>query len=185
MAKKRASFDVVLVIQIVLAVFLISLGIAGINDWNSNANQFSRGVTRFFGGTSNPFNLVVAICELVAGVIVLAGVFVAGQARLLFAATLVISILWAVLIVITFFTQDAFQTGPVLVAEPSERGPHRPADPLAGQPQVRLSRAAGGEPTAACPGSDRAGRFRPALDLGFPGGYCCARTGRSSPLRGD
>ena len=109
MAKKRASFDVVLVIQIVLAVFLISLGIAGINDWNSNANQFSRGVTRFFGGTSNPFNLVVAICELVAGVIVLAGVFVAGQARLLFAATLVISILWAVLIVITFFTQDAFQ----------------------------------------------------------------------------
>ncbi|HET6485048.1 MAG TPA: hypothetical protein VFH83_01435 [Spirochaetia bacterium] len=109
MARKRVSFDVVVVIQIVLAVFLISLGVVGINDWNSNASQFSRGLTRFFGGTNNPFNLIVAICELAAGVIVFVGVFVSGQARLLFAATLVIAILWAVLIVVTFFTQDAFQ----------------------------------------------------------------------------
>ncbi len=109
MAKKQASFDVILVVQIVVAAFLITLGLIGINDWNSNLNQFGRGITRFFGGTNNPFNLVVAIAELVAGLIVLAGVFVSAQARLLFLATMVIAVLWAILIVINFFAQEAFQ----------------------------------------------------------------------------
>lgn len=109
MAKKTASFDVVVVVQIVLAAFLITLGLLGITQWNSNLNQFGRELNRFFGGTNNPFNLIVAIVELVAGLIVLAGVFVSGQASLLFAATLVISILWAILIVINFFAQDPFQ----------------------------------------------------------------------------
>ncbi len=109
MAKRKASFDVVLVVEIVVAAFLITLGLIGITQWNTDLNRFGRELNRFFGGTNNPFNLIVAIAELVAGVIVLAGVFVSGQARLLFAATLVISILWAILIVVNFFAQDAFQ----------------------------------------------------------------------------
>jgi uncharacterized membrane protein YphA (DoxX/SURF4 family) len=108
MAKKTASFDVVLVVQIVVAIFLITLGWVGVADWNSNLNQLGRGLTRAFGGTANPFSLVVAIVELAAGAIVLIGVFVSGQTGLFYAATLVISILWALLIVINFFVQDAF-----------------------------------------------------------------------------
>jgi uncharacterized membrane protein YphA (DoxX/SURF4 family) len=112
MAKKKAVFDAgttLLVLQIVVAAFLITLGLVGLIHWNSDPSRFGRGLTRAFGGTNNPFSLIVAIVELVAGLIVLAGAFARVRGRLLFAATLVIAILWAVQIVISFFARDIFE----------------------------------------------------------------------------
>ena len=112
MAKKKTVFDVgttLLVLQIVVAAFLITLGLVGLIHWNSDPSRFGRGLTRAFSGTNNPFSLIVAIVELVAGLIVLAGAFARVRGRLLFAATLVIAILWAVQIVISFFARDIFE----------------------------------------------------------------------------
>jgi uncharacterized membrane protein YphA (DoxX/SURF4 family) len=112
MAKKKAVFDAgttLLVLQIVVAAFLITLGLVGLIHWNSDPSRFGRGLTRAFGGTNNPFSLIVAIVELVAGLIVLVGAFARVRGRLLFAATLVIAILWAVQIVISFFARDIFE----------------------------------------------------------------------------
>jgi uncharacterized membrane protein YphA (DoxX/SURF4 family) len=112
MAKKKAVFDAgttLLVLQIVVAAFLITLGLVGLIHWNSDPSRFGRGLTRAFGGTNNPFSLIVAIVELLAGLIVLAGAFARMRGRLLFAATLVIAILWAVQIVISFFARDIFE----------------------------------------------------------------------------
>jgi uncharacterized membrane protein YphA (DoxX/SURF4 family) len=111
MARKNA-FDTgstIFVLQIVVAAYLITLGLLGIIHWDSGAAQFARGLNRAFGGSNNPYNLIVAILELVAGAIVLAGLFVSLRSSLLAAVTLVIAVMWVVQIVIAFFARGIFE----------------------------------------------------------------------------
>jgi hypothetical protein len=98
------------VLQIVVAAYLITLGLLGIIYWDSNWAQFGRGLNRAFGGGNNPINLIVAIVELAGGVIVLFALFASMHSGLLSAVTLVIAILWAVLIVVNLFARDIFET---------------------------------------------------------------------------
>jgi hypothetical protein len=93
----------------VVAAFLITLGLVGLIHWNSDPSRFGRGLTRAFGGANSPVALIVAIVELLAGIIVLVGAFARVRGRLLFAATLVIAILWAIQIIISFFARDIFE----------------------------------------------------------------------------
>jgi hypothetical protein len=109
MAKRKSSFDTFTVMQVLVAVFLITLGLIGIINWNSNLSQFGRSLNRLFGRANDPFNMMVAILELVAGGIVGVGIFVALKSKLLYWLTLVIAILWAVEIIIGFFAQGAFE----------------------------------------------------------------------------
>jgi hypothetical protein len=107
--KAREGFEVSIVLQVVMAVFLITLGLIGIINWNSGLAQFGRDLNRVFGRPSNPINLIAAILELVAGVIVLAAVFIYVRSRLLYVATLIIAILWIVRIIISLFAQELFE----------------------------------------------------------------------------
>jgi uncharacterized membrane protein YphA (DoxX/SURF4 family) len=112
MAKQKPVSDAgttLLVLQIIVAAFLITLGLVGLIHWNSDPTRFGRGLTRAFGGSNSPVALVVSLVELLAGIIVLAGVFVRVRGRLLFAATLVIAILWAIQIIVSFFARDIFE----------------------------------------------------------------------------
>jgi len=99
----------IFVLQIVVAAYLITLGLLGIIYWQSGGAQFARDLNRAFGGSSNPFNLIVAIVELAAGAIVLLGLFTGVRSGLLAAATLVIAILWVIQIIIVFFARDIFE----------------------------------------------------------------------------
>jgi hypothetical protein len=108
-SRRATAFDVVIVIQVVVAVFLVTLGIIGITGWNSGLSQFGRGLNRLFGRANDPFNLVVAIVELAAGAVVFIGLFIAVKSRLLYVLTMIIAILWVVEIIVGFFAQGAFQ----------------------------------------------------------------------------
>jgi len=109
MAKRSVNFDAVTVLQIVVAVFLFTLGLIGVADWNSSLGQFGRSLNRLFGRADNPLNLIVAIVEMAAGVIVFIALFIAVTNRLIYVLTLVIAILWVVEIIVTFFGQDPFK----------------------------------------------------------------------------
>ena len=109
MARRSSSLDTGVVLQVVVGVFLITLGLVGIVQWDSNAAQIGRGLNRAFGRPNDPVNLIVAIAEVVAGVIVFAGVFWGLRSRLLYAATLVIAILWAARLVLAFLARDLFE----------------------------------------------------------------------------
>ena len=112
MAKQRQAFDAgstLFVLQIVVAAFLITLGLIGLIHWDSNPARFGRGLTRAFGGSNSPMALIVAIVELLAGIVVLAGAFARVRGGLLYAATLVIAILWAIQIIVSFFARDIFE----------------------------------------------------------------------------
>jgi hypothetical protein len=112
MAKNREVLDAgltLLVLQIVVAAFLITLGLIGIVYWKSDLARFGRGLNRAFGGANSPMGLIASIAELAAGVIVLVGVFQSVRSRLLYGATLVIAILWVIQIVVIFFTRSIFE----------------------------------------------------------------------------
>lgn len=109
MTRKTLSFDAVSVLQIVVGLFLFTLGLIGIADWSSEASQFGRGLTRLIGGSNNPVNVVIAIVQLAAGVIVFGALFIAVRSRLIYWLTVVIAILWIVEIVIGFFAQGLFE----------------------------------------------------------------------------
>jgi hypothetical protein len=109
MTKRTGTFDAMIAVQIVLAVFLFTLGIIGIMYWNSDISRFGRGVNRLFGRASNPFNIFMAVVEIAAGVVVFAGVFVTLKSRLLYWLTIVIAIVWILEIIIVFFAQGIFE----------------------------------------------------------------------------
>jgi uncharacterized membrane protein YphA (DoxX/SURF4 family) len=97
-AKARAGFDATLILQIILAVFLVTLGIVGLAHWNSRAAEFARDVNRFFGQPNSPVGLIVAIAEIVAGVIIGLALLIPLERRVVWIATLVIAILWLIYI---------------------------------------------------------------------------------------
>jgi hypothetical protein len=103
MTRGNQTVTATTILQIVIAVFLVTLGLIGIIHYNSDMAQIGRGLNKLFGRANNPFNLVVAIVELAAGAIVFAGLFFSVRSRLLFTATLVIAVLWIVHIVLSFF----------------------------------------------------------------------------------
>jgi hypothetical protein len=109
MTRRTVTFDAVSVIQVVVAIFLFTLGLIGIIEWNSNLSQFGRGLDRLFGRANDPFNLIVAIVELAAAVVVFAALFVSVKSRLLYWLTIVIALLWVVEIIIAFFAQGPFE----------------------------------------------------------------------------
>jgi hypothetical protein len=109
MTRRALSFDAVSVVQIVVALFLFTLGLIGILDWNSGMAQFGRSMNRLFGAANNPLNIIVAIVELAAGVIVFAGLFINVKSRIVYWLTIVIAILWVVEIIIGFFAQGPFE----------------------------------------------------------------------------
>jgi len=123
MAKKRSSsksrstvkpktvlrIDTLFVLQIVVAVFLITAGLMGLIDYDSGWSRFGRDVNRLFGRASDPVTVIVAVVELVAGVLLAAALFVPVRIRWLYWTTLVIAIVWAVWIVLDLFVNGIFE----------------------------------------------------------------------------
>ena len=109
MVKGRANIEVIVILQVIVAVFLVTIGLAGIIQYGSDVARIGRGLTRAFGGTNNSMNLIISIIELAAGTIVIGGVFFRLKSKLLYAATLVIAVLWLIQIVLNFFAADIFE----------------------------------------------------------------------------
>jgi hypothetical protein len=107
--RTRTSLDATLLLQIGLVLFLVTLGIAGLTAYNSNLSEFGRSVNRFFGRPDNPFDLIVAIAELVAGIILGLVIFVPIAKRTVWLACVVIAILWVVKILWVFVFNNAFE----------------------------------------------------------------------------
>ena len=102
MTRRSVTFDAMSVMQFVVAVFLITLGLMRIIDWN-------RSMYGYFGRANEAFNIFIGIVELAAGVIVGIALFVRMQSRLVYWVTIIIGIIWIVLIIIGFFAQGPFE----------------------------------------------------------------------------
>ena len=101
--------DALFVLQIVVAVFLVTLGLMGLIDYDSGWSRLGRDMNRLFGGANDPFTVIVAVVELVAGILLLAALFVPVRTRWLYWTTLVIAIVWAVWIILDLFVNGIFE----------------------------------------------------------------------------
>jgi hypothetical protein len=97
---KKVSFEVVLLLQFGVGLFLATLGIAGITHYNSDLSEFGRAVNRLFGSRNDPTSLVIAVIELVAGIGVLCALFVPVRGKALRYLTLAVTVLWLVYLVV-------------------------------------------------------------------------------------
>lgn len=108
-AKIALRFDALFVLQIVVAVFLVTLGLLGLVDYDSGWSRFGRDVNRLFGRANDPMTVIVSVVELVAGILVLAALFVPVRTRWLYWTTLVVAIVWAVWIILDLFVNGIFE----------------------------------------------------------------------------
>jgi uncharacterized membrane protein YphA (DoxX/SURF4 family) len=105
----RLNLDTLFVLQILVAIFLVSLGLMGLVDYDSGWSQLHRDIDRAFGVIINPLTVIVAVVELVAGLLLLATLFVPVRTRWLYWTTLVIAITWAAWIVLDLFVNHIFE----------------------------------------------------------------------------
>ncbi|WP_028972659.1 hypothetical protein [Spirochaeta cellobiosiphila] len=102
--KSTSRFGSLMILQIALGVFIFILGLNGIIHYNSTFSEASRAVSQLFGGGNNQtLNLIVAVVELIAGVILVGGVFLPIDSKALFFAGFIVFILWALRIVMFSF----------------------------------------------------------------------------------
>ncbi len=107
--KIALRLDALFVLQIVVAVFLFTLGLMGLIDYDSGWSRLGRDINRLFGRANDPVTVIVSVVELVAGVLLLAALFVPVKTRWLYWTTLVIAIVWAVWIVLDLFVNGIFE----------------------------------------------------------------------------
>jgi len=108
MSRTRMSLDGTMLMQVAVALFLITLGIIGIVYYNSRFSEWGRSIDRFFGRADNPINIVVAIAELVAGIVIGLALFVPVSGRAAWIASLVMVIVWIVKILWIYFLNSIF-----------------------------------------------------------------------------
>ena len=103
---KKAGFDTGWVLQLVVAAFLITMGLIVIINYDSDLNRFGRSVTQLFGGKNDPTALIIAIVNLIAGALLVLALFVPVRGNLLSLLTLIIVIVWIVQAVLRYFVND-------------------------------------------------------------------------------
>jgi uncharacterized membrane protein YphA (DoxX/SURF4 family) len=101
--------DTLFVLQIVVAVFLFTAGLMGLVDYDSGWARLGREINRLFGRANDPVTIIVSVVEMVAGVLLVAALFVPVRTKWLYWTTLVIAIVWAVWIVLDLFVNGIFE----------------------------------------------------------------------------
>ena len=98
---KRTHMDIRLILTVLVGALLLLDGVAGVARADSLAGQFSRTV----GAQGSTINLVVAVVELIAGALILMGLFV-DLGQLSRTIGIGVFILWIVVMIARFLIND-------------------------------------------------------------------------------
>ncbi len=98
------SINTNLILQIFVALLLLSFGIEGLTGYNSTGSELLRGINKMFGGSNNLLPLIFAIVEIVAGALLILEFFVPVTTKFVFIAMIVICFIWLFSIVTGYFT---------------------------------------------------------------------------------
>lgn len=105
MAKRPSiSLTSVFFLQLVIGIFFLSLGILGIQGHDSTLSQLRRTF-----GHNDSLQLIMAIVELVAGIILVVGLFVALSGEVQRLVSLILFCLWALVLVLQYVV-DGFDS---------------------------------------------------------------------------
>jgi hypothetical protein len=105
---KKEYFNSMLFLHIAVAAFFILIGIVGLAYDVNEINRFGGLGVRLFGRGNNVLNILIAILCLASGIILLLGLFVHVNSKVLFAAALGIVIFWILRIIWVFFVNGLY-----------------------------------------------------------------------------
>lgn len=105
MAKRRGPINSIYILQLIIGLFFIVLGLQGIMAYNSPAGEVGRFFAKTFGGKEYVIDAVVAILELLAGIIIVGALFLPGRSGLLQVSFIAILIFWIIRIVYVYFVR--------------------------------------------------------------------------------
>lgn len=103
--KNRPS---VFLLQIFIALFFALSGLLYLTGYSTAGSQFIRGVGKLFG-KNDIWRVVIALIQLFSGLVLLVGTFIRSNQRSLFLASLAITILWIINIIMLYFTDSFLQ----------------------------------------------------------------------------
>ena len=102
--RERNSYGSVFFLQIFIALFFALSGLLYLTGYNTAGSQFIRGVGKLFG-KNDLWRVIIALIQLFSGLILFVGTFIRSNQKSLFFASLTITILWIVNIVMQYFME--------------------------------------------------------------------------------
>jgi len=109
MAARERVGQPLVVLQLVVGVFLIALGLSELVEYNSELNQFARSISRTFGGSGTVVPVIVALVEIAAGALLVAGIFTPVPTAGVFWTSMVIAVLWVLRVVLAYVVDAPFE----------------------------------------------------------------------------
>jgi hypothetical protein len=88
-------------LQLFLGVFFLVLGISNLTHYNSGLSEFKRAF-----GNNDTLSVIMAVIEIVMGAFLVLGLFVSASTDMTKLLGLVLFVLWALYMVVTFIVQD-------------------------------------------------------------------------------
>jgi len=115
MRRQNSGINSLFFLQLAIAIFFLILGVQGIISNMSQNSGFAREVARFFNA-ENPAvqktELVMGIISLIAGLLLLLGLFRFGDSRLVTASSVLIFLFWLTrLVIVRFMTELVIRNG--------------------------------------------------------------------------
>ena len=99
--RDRNAYGSVFLLQIFIALFFALSGLLYLTGYNTAGSQFIRGVGKLFG-KNDLWRVIVALIQLFSGLVLFVGTFIRSNQRSLFFASIAITVLWIVNIIMQF-----------------------------------------------------------------------------------
>ncbi|HOO72258.1 MAG TPA: hypothetical protein PK926_10895 [Spirochaetota bacterium] len=100
MKTRPVLFDPLLLMQIALALFFGITGLVFLMNYNSASYEVGRAFAKLVG-KNDTLNVVVAVIQLIAGIVLLAGLFAFVPQRYMVIACMAIMVLWVIQIIMS------------------------------------------------------------------------------------
>ncbi len=101
--KSGSSFGSAFFLQLSLGAFFLMLGIMGLGDYDSGLSKAAR-----FFGRDDTLRIVMAVVEIVIGVVFVLGLFVSVSAALSRILVIALFALWALYMLLNLFLNKSF-----------------------------------------------------------------------------
>ena len=103
-------FSAMWLIQLFIGIFLTASALIFLTGYTDTGSEIARGIGKMFGKNST-LALVVAIFELISGILLLANLFIGSGPKWMYFALIVVFIFWAINIISVYFVDGFLKPG--------------------------------------------------------------------------
>ena len=102
MARRSGTCTSLIILQIAVGLFFILIGIQGIESYNSSMSVVGRNLSEILGVRSDITEIIIAVLELVSGVIIMGALFAPVHGQTLRIATMIVFLFWLARVVLVY-----------------------------------------------------------------------------------